>query len=79
MGVGFNAYVVRTAGAPWGGHGLELRQNGTQAALSTTQTHHSMEGRHLIRVETLEHYQPHPHFVHDMAHDPPDPAIPMPR
>jgi molybdopterin-containing oxidoreductase family iron-sulfur binding subunit len=70
-GAGFNAYALRTAEALWAGHGLELRQTGAHAALSTTQMHHHMEGRHLVRVGTLEHYQAHPHFVHDMAHDPP--------
>ena len=70
-GAGFNAYALRTAEALWCGHGLELRKTGTHAMLSTTQMHHTMAGRHLVRVGTLEHYQAHPHFVHDMAHDPP--------
>ena len=70
-GAGFNAYALRTAEALWFGHGLELRKTGTHAMLSTTQMHHTMAGRHLVRVGTLEHYQAHPHFVHDMAHDPP--------
>jgi molybdopterin-containing oxidoreductase family iron-sulfur binding subunit len=70
-GAGFNAYALRTAEALWYGQGLELRQTGTHAALSTTQLHHTMAGRHLVRVGTLEHYQAHPHFVHDVAHDPP--------
>ena len=70
-GAGFNAYALRTAAAPWMGQGLELRKTGRPAVLATTQLHHSMESRQLVRTGTIEHYQAHPHFVHDMAHDPP--------
>jgi molybdopterin-containing oxidoreductase family iron-sulfur binding subunit len=30
-----------------------------------------MEGRNLVRSGTLEHFKQHPHFVHEMAEEPP--------
>jgi MoCo/4Fe-4S cofactor protein with predicted Tat translocation signal len=73
-GAGFNAYVLQTSGAPWGGAGLDLRRTGRRYPLARTQHHHSMEGRNLVRVGTLSQYLAHPEFVHEMAHEPP-PAL----
>jgi MoCo/4Fe-4S cofactor protein with predicted Tat translocation signal len=70
-GTGFNAYRLRTSAAPWFTSGIELRPTGNRASLATTQQHAAMEGRHLVREGTLTHFLEHPHFVHDMAHDPP--------
>jgi molybdopterin-containing oxidoreductase family iron-sulfur binding subunit len=69
-GTGFNAYVLQTSDAPWGGAGLELRRTGRRYPLARTQHHHSMEGRELVRVGTLSQYLAHPEFVHEMAHEP---------
>jgi MoCo/4Fe-4S cofactor protein with predicted Tat translocation signal len=71
-GTGFNAYRLRTSSAPGFDTGLEIRRTGNRYPLATTQQHHNMEGRHLVREATLAHFQTHPHFVHDLAHDPPD-------
>jgi MoCo/4Fe-4S cofactor protein with predicted Tat translocation signal len=68
---GFNAYALRTGIAPWGDTGLELRPTGERYPLASTQHHHCMEGRHLVRMGTLSQYLAHPEFVHDIAHDPP--------
>jgi molybdopterin-containing oxidoreductase family iron-sulfur binding subunit len=70
-GTGFNAYTLRTSAAPWFAPDVELRPTGNRFPLATTQHHASMEGRHLVREATLTHFLQHPHFVHDMAHDPP--------
>lgn len=70
-GTGFNAYVLQTSSAPWGGVGLELRKTGGRYPLASTQHHHSMRGRNLVRVGTLPQYLAHPEFVHEMGHDPP--------
>jgi molybdopterin-containing oxidoreductase family iron-sulfur binding subunit len=69
-GTGFNAYAVRTADAPWFGSGLEIRKTGQYTSLSCTQHHHSMEGRNLVRGSTLAGYREHPHFIHELGHDP---------
>jgi Fe-S-cluster-containing dehydrogenase component len=52
-GVGFNASALRTTDAPWGGPGLEISKTGETHRLATTQQHHSMEGRDLIRTATM--------------------------
>jgi molybdopterin-containing oxidoreductase family iron-sulfur binding subunit len=70
MGTGFNAYTLRTADALWFGSGLEVRKTGERYRLACTQDHYRMEGRNLVRVGTLEEYRQHPHFVHEMGHDP---------
>ncbi len=68
-GVGVNAYVLRTSQAFWHGTGVEIRKTGERYSLATTQMHHSMENRHLVRAGTLKQYQEHPEFVHDMGHE----------
>jgi molybdopterin-containing oxidoreductase family iron-sulfur binding subunit len=68
---GFNAYALRTAGAPWFAGGTEIRKTGERYPLARTQTHHAMEGRHLVRVGTLEEYRHEPHFAQHMVHEAP--------
>ncbi len=70
-GTGFNAYTVRTAAAPWFAPGLTVRKAGARYPLATTQTHHSMEGRNLVRSATLAEYQKHPEFAREMGEEPP--------
>jgi MoCo/4Fe-4S cofactor protein with predicted Tat translocation signal len=70
-GAGFNAYVLRTADAPWYGGGVELRKTGGKYRLAGTQGHHSMENRNLLRAGTLEDYRHDPEFPKHLAHDPP--------
>ncbi len=72
-GAGFNAYGLRTSSAPWFGNGLDIRKSGERIALATTQQHHSIEGRNILRSGTLQEYQANPNFVRDMegeAHAP---------
>jgi molybdopterin-containing oxidoreductase family iron-sulfur binding subunit len=49
-GTGFDAYPLRTAGAPWTIPGASLRKTGERRVLACTQDHHSMEGRAPVRV-----------------------------
>jgi MoCo/4Fe-4S cofactor protein with predicted Tat translocation signal len=67
-GTGFNAYALRTSAAMWADQGLEVRPTGERYALATTQHHHSMEGRDLVRAGTLQEYLERPHFAQEMAH-----------
>ncbi|GBC77394.1 Menaquinone reductase, iron-sulfur cluster-binding subunit [bacterium HR08] len=69
--LGFNAYRVRTSEAPWFGVGVELRRTDRRYPLVSTQDHHSMEGRHLVRVATLEEYRANPRFARELGQDPP--------
>lgn len=62
-GAGFNAYLIRPSNAPWGGAGLSLRKTGATYKLATTQHHHSMEGRELVRVGTIGEFRETPDFA----------------
>jgi MoCo/4Fe-4S cofactor protein with predicted Tat translocation signal len=70
-GIGFNAYPLRRAQAPWFDSGVELRPTGERYPLATTQRHHNMEGRHPVRVGTLGEYRQNPHFAHEAGHEAP--------
>ena len=70
-GIGYNAYALRNSGAAWFDRGLEVSKTGTRTKLATTQHHHTMDGRPLVRASTLEEYTHHPHIFHEMAHEPP--------
>ncbi len=67
---GFNAYALRTSDSPWRGSGLEIRKTGEQYPLACTQFHHLMEGRHLLRVGTLDEYRKTPNFVQELEEEP---------
>jgi len=72
VGAGFNAFALRTTQAPWFAGGLKLQKTGSKYQLATTQMHHSMEGRNLVRSATLEEFVKHPELVHEMGHEPDD-------
>lgn len=61
---GFNAYALRTSDAPWFGEGLEIVKTGEHYSLVTTQHHHSMEGRDIVREGTFAEFQENPYFAH---------------
>jgi molybdopterin-containing oxidoreductase family iron-sulfur binding subunit len=56
-GAGFDAYRLRTSAAPWIGAGLQVRKTGARYTLACTQVHHAMEGRDLVRTDTLQQYR----------------------
>jgi molybdopterin-containing oxidoreductase family iron-sulfur binding subunit len=66
-GAGFNAYALRTSTAFWFSAGLEIRSTGEHYPLATTQHHHSMEGRALVRAGTMQQYLEQPHFAQQMV------------
>ncbi|HYY56037.1 MAG TPA: 4Fe-4S dicluster domain-containing protein, partial [Pyrinomonadaceae bacterium] len=55
-GRGYNAYLVRTADAPWAGSGARLSNTGEYYPIATTQLHFWMENRDVVRSETLADY-----------------------
>jgi MoCo/4Fe-4S cofactor protein with predicted Tat translocation signal len=67
-GLGFNAYALRTSESIWFGSGLQVRKTGERYALATTQMHHNVDGRHLIRAGTLKQYRENPEFAHKTTH-----------
>jgi molybdopterin-containing oxidoreductase family iron-sulfur binding subunit len=57
VGAGFDANRLRTADAPFRvSEGVSVTPAGGRHTLASTQDHHSMEGRHLVRRTDLEHY-----------------------
>ncbi len=59
-GAGFNAYAIRASDAQWSGAGAQVRKTSETFTLATTQLHHLMEGRDIVRSGSLEHYHKHP-------------------
>lgn len=59
-GIGYNAYLLRTSAAPDFCAGAEIRKIGERYALATTQNHHSMEGRDIVRTGSNEEFLRNP-------------------
>ncbi len=51
---GANAYLLRTSTAPWFARGLAVKRTGRRRTLACVQTHHSMEGRDIVRTFTAD-------------------------
>jgi len=56
----------------WHGTGLQLVKTFEQYPLASTQDHHSMEDRHLVRHADLGEYKKHPDFAHREVHNFPE-------
>jgi molybdopterin-containing oxidoreductase family iron-sulfur binding subunit len=56
-GIGYNAYALRTTGAPWFDGGAEVVKTGGKVDLATTQGTQDMEGRDIVLGGTLEEYR----------------------
>ena len=71
---GFNAYQLRTADAPWFASGLVLRKTGGRYTLASTQHHHAMEGRDLVRAGTVGEFAADPQGFGRFRHGSPEVA-----
>ncbi|MCX7513265.1 TAT-variant-translocated molybdopterin oxidoreductase [Frateuria sp. STR12] len=69
--LGFDAYALRTAAAPWRVDGLRVNRTDAHYALATTQRHHAMEGRAPVRATTLDAFRTDPAIAQGHAQDPP--------
>jgi molybdopterin-containing oxidoreductase family iron-sulfur binding subunit len=67
---GFNASAIRSSANFLHAGGLAVRSTGRRHPLATTQEHHSMEGRHLVRSASHEAYAEDPHIFEHMGHRP---------
>ena len=56
-GVGVNAYILRDSRSLWSASGVEVRATGMQYALASSQLHHTMAGRDVIRATTQQELQ----------------------
>jgi MoCo/4Fe-4S cofactor protein with predicted Tat translocation signal len=65
-----NAYALRTSNALWSGTGLRLEKTADKYQIATTQLHHLMENRDLVRAGTIEDYKKNPHFAPEEKHEP---------
>ena len=73
--VGFNAYKLRTAEAPYFTVGATLTKTGRKHEFAVTQEHWSMEGRDIVREAPLSYYREHPGFAAALgleSHTPPN-------
>jgi molybdopterin-containing oxidoreductase family iron-sulfur binding subunit len=62
-GVGFNSYALRGTEAMYEGRGASVSKAGGRHRLVSTQGHHAMDGRPLVREASLEEYRKEPDFV----------------
>jgi len=68
-GVGYNAYLLRTADAMGFGTGVTITKSSRTYSLVTTQEHHDQAGRPVVREATLAKYKEEAHFAsHEDAH-----------
>jgi molybdopterin-containing oxidoreductase family iron-sulfur binding subunit len=56
-GYGFNAYQLRSSESPWVLDGVEITRLNKEYMLACVQGHHSMEGRDLVRSDTLHAFE----------------------
>lgn len=66
-GAGFNVYPVRAAPGVFTAK-AGIRKTGVSYKFATTQKHHSMENRSLIRSAPLEEFLKHPDFAQTLEH-----------
>jgi MoCo/4Fe-4S cofactor protein with predicted Tat translocation signal len=66
-GTGVNAYALRGSMAPHFG-AAEVQKGPGRYALVSTQDHWTIEGRNIVRSETLEGYKANPEFAQGMEH-----------
>ena len=62
-GLGVNANRLRQSTAPWFDQGLTIRATTARYPLATTQVHHRMHDRQLVRAASVEEFQRDPHFA----------------
>jgi molybdopterin-containing oxidoreductase family iron-sulfur binding subunit len=63
-GAGHDTYALRTSAAPHVVAGASVTRTDRTYKLATTQEHHSMEGRPLVREASLDTYRKQPAFAH---------------
>ena len=69
-GVGFNAYPLRGTAAFQIAVGAKISKTGRTERLSTTQNHHSMEGRPIVREATLPEYRKNAKVIEEKSEVP---------
>ncbi len=70
-GVGANSYLIRASGELFICSEVTISATGTTQLIATTQDHHSMEERPIVREANIEEYREHPNFAPEMVEHPP--------
>ena len=68
--VGFNAYPLRSTAAFQFAVGAQISKTGRVENLSTTQNHHTLEGRPIVREATLPEYRKNPKVIEERSEVP---------
>ena len=68
---GFDAFKLRTSDALWIASGVQAQKTAGTAIMASTQDHHSMEGRPLVREASVKEYEENPYFAREMVKHPP--------
>ncbi|RMH19977.1 MAG: 4Fe-4S dicluster domain-containing protein [Acidobacteria bacterium] len=74
-GCGVDANALRTSTAPWHVAGVAVTPLAGRYLLASTQSHHSMEGRDLVREASLDAYRADPHVFDHGHHGPGDVSL----
>jgi molybdopterin-containing oxidoreductase family iron-sulfur binding subunit len=70
QGVGHRVEALRTTANFFYASGVELKKTGETYDIVTTQEHHRMEGRPIVREATAEEYKKEPGMIKEMAESP---------
>ncbi len=70
-GVGFNAYTIRRSTSPWGSTDALIVRTGARHRLASTQLHHNMDGRAIVRSATIDEYARNPRVMQEDEPAPP--------
>ncbi len=62
---GYDAFLLRTAADPWLASGATLTAQDRREPPLTTQHHHAMEGRAIVRRASLDEFRQNPDFVRE--------------
>jgi len=66
--VGFDAYRLRTANAPWAADSVTIEKTGRTADMATIQKEGEQHGRDLARVRTFDRFSKDPHGIFQEGH-----------
>jgi molybdopterin-containing oxidoreductase family iron-sulfur binding subunit len=77
LGVGFNAYTLRTSATGFIAAGATYRKTGQTWPIACTQDHWAMEGRPVVREANLNQYRERPDFVNAMKLEQPPVVKPL--
>ena len=63
VGIGYNAYRLRSAANPWQSHGAQITARSGHAELASTQHHHAMHGHNVLRSGSVQDYRKQPAII----------------